>query len=132
VGQAPGGEVRPAPLVRGLKNVDSVALAADGRLFATVPGEAKEGGGAVVLLRPGQAATPYVTGLDQPRGLGAFQGSLYILDGRRVRRIDPKGKLQELAVVPDGTATLNDLAVDPENGTAYVSDEHKIYRVNPK
>jgi glucose/arabinose dehydrogenase len=116
-----------------LMNVDSVAVGADGRVYATVVRQRDGKEGAVVVLQQGKAL-PFATGLDSPHGLAAFQGWLYVAERNRVRKIDANGKIQDVSV-PDAfakTAALDDLAVDPENGTAYVSDGKAVYRVNPK
>src|SRR5262245_60074258 len=88
---AAGAEL-PKPLVTGLKNPRSVAVGTDGRVFVAVAGEhGKPGDGAVLVVADGKA-TPFATGLDDPAGMVAFQGQLFVVDRDRVWRIDPKGK----------------------------------------
>jgi glucose/arabinose dehydrogenase len=130
VGASDAGEGRQK-LVEGLRNIEALTLGSDGRVYAAV---SKDGGGTVVALTKGQPAT-VVPGLEGPRALGAFQGSLYIVERQRVRKLDPKGKLADLATIaafPRPPQDLQDIAVDPESGTAYVSDGSSIFRINPK
>ena len=55
--------------------------------------------------RAGGKVTPYATGLDQPTGLAAFQGLLFVADKQRIWRIGPKGKAEVLPVGEPGAAT---------------------------
>lgn len=119
---APAAEL-PAPLVTGLKMPESVAVLG-GRIYVTAIGEFdKDGDGAVMVIDKGQA-TPFVAGLNDPKGIVAFQGFLFVTDKDRLLKIDAKGKMEVLAA-PDAFPTkpifLNDVAVD-EQGTLYVSD----------
>ena len=112
------------PMVSGLKNPESVAIARDGRMFVSVIGELdKDGDGAVMVVSPGKAE-PYATGLDDPKGLVCWRDWVFVADKKRVMRIDPKGVIYELAGpkhFPRPTQSLNHLAID-EHGTLYVSD----------
>jgi glucose/arabinose dehydrogenase len=136
----------PAPLVTGLKNPESVAAGPDGRIYVTCIGEFdKDGDGAVYVVDNGKAV-PFATGLDDPRGLVAFQNQFqkgfYVADKQRVWRIDLKGKATVFAAAdafPKPPVLLNDITVDPQSGTVFVSDsgdkENKggaVYKIGPK
>ena len=117
-------------LVGGLKNPESVAVSADGRVFVTVIGEFdKDGDGGVMLLKDGKAE-PFATGFDDPKGIVAFREWLYVADKTCVRRVSLKtGKADVYAAAtafPIPPVFLNDLAID-EHGHLYVSDtgDHK-------
>src|SRR5262245_2355526 len=131
----------PKPLITGLQNPESLAVGGDGRVYVSVIGEFdKDGDGSIVVLDKGKAV-PFATGLDDPRGLVAFQGWLFVTDRTRVRRIDPRGKVSDLAparAFPTPPVLLNDIAVDIESGMLYVSDsgdkDNKggaVYRITP-
>ncbi len=85
----------PKPIATGLTLPESVA-AAGGKVYASVIGERdKDGDGAVVVIENGKA-TPFVTGLDDPKGVAAYQRWLFVADKTKVWRIDftakaPKG-----------------------------------------
>jgi glucose/arabinose dehydrogenase len=130
------------PLVAGLKNPESVAVGSDGRIYVSVIGEFdKDGDGAVMVVDQGKAV-PFATGLDDPKGLAAFQEWLFVADKQRVWRIDRKGKATVFAAAsafPTPPLFLNDLTVDIETGTLFVSDSGDlkgkggaIYRIDPK
>jgi glucose/arabinose dehydrogenase len=111
-------------IVAGLKNPESVIVAPDGRIYVSVIGEFdKEGDGGVFVVEKGKAV-PFATGLDDPKGLAAWGGWLFVADKTRVWRIDRKGKAEVFAAkeaFPSPPLFLNDLAVN-EQGTLYVSD----------
>jgi glucose/arabinose dehydrogenase len=78
----------------------------------------------VMVLKDGKAEV-YVGGLDDPRGMVAFQQWLFVTDNLKLRRIDTKtGKADVWAAEKDFPAKLmmlNDVTVD-HTGTVYVSD----------
>src|SRR4051794_26160005 len=87
----------PKPLVSGLKNPESVCVGPDGRVYVSVVGELdKEGDGGIVVIDKGKAV-PFVEGLDDPKGLVAFQQSLFVADRTKVYVIDRDGKKTVLA-----------------------------------
>src|SRR5207253_10717473 len=94
----------PKPMVTGLKNPESVCVGPGGRIFVTTIGEFdKDGDGGVMVLEPGGKAIPFVTGLDDPKGMAAFQKFLYVADKTKVYRIDASQKTPkaELFVPPN-------------------------------
>lgn len=128
------------PLATGLKNPESVVMV-DGRTFVSVIGEFdKDGDGEVVEIKDGKAV-PFATGLDDPKGMVAFNKMLFVTDKTRVWRIDGKGKAT-VHVAADKFPTppifLNDIAIDTRNGTMYVSDSGKdgkdgaVYAIPPR
>ncbi len=118
-------EVPATVLAGGLNQPESIAVADDGRVFVSCPGEkGQPRKGAIFVLEQGQAR-PFCTGLDQPMGLAAFQRWLFVADRHRIRKIDSTGKAETLAsseTFPTPFHTLEGLAVDIEKGTLYTAD----------
>jgi glucose/arabinose dehydrogenase len=114
----------PTPLVTGLKMPESVCVANDGRIFVTAIGEfGKDGDGRVMLIDKGKAVE-FAKGLDDPKGIVAWAGVLFVNDNKRVIRIDNKGNTSvyvDEKAFPNPPQFLNDICVD-ERGTLYVSD----------
>ena len=91
------GDALPKPLVTGLKNPESVAVGSDGRIYVTEIGEfGKDGDGRVMVIVNGKAV-PFATGLDDPKGMVAWQKWLFVTDKKRVWRIDHTGKAKVFA-----------------------------------
>ncbi len=135
-------EPLPKPLVAGLKNPESVVVGPGGKIFVTVIGEFdKDGDGAVMVIDDGKAV-PFATGLDDPKGIAAFQRWLFVADKKRIWRIDEKGKAEVYVAegaFPTPPMFLNDIAIDPESGILYVSDSGDlqgkggaVYRIPPR
>ena len=133
----------PTTIVTGLKNPESVAVNSQKEVFVTVIGElaAVDGEMAAVMKIEGDKAVPYASGMDDPKGMVAHQKSLFVADKNRVWRIDGQGKAEVFApasAFPTPPLALNDLAVDVESGTLYVSDSGRqgeggaVYRITPK
>jgi len=137
----------PKPMITGLANPESVCVGPGGKLFVTLIGEFdKNGDGSVVVIQDGKAV-PFVTGLDDPKGMVAFQRWLYVTDNTKVYRIDatqkePKAELFVPAnAFPVPPIFLNDITVDPESGMLFVSDsgdrdpkspaKGAVYRITP-
>jgi glucose/arabinose dehydrogenase len=130
----------PKPLVTGLYRPYDVAVGADGHTYVNVPGAPNnEGGGAILKVTKG-TAVPFAAGLSAPRGMAAWQKWLFVADGTRIMRVDPKGKVGVFvpaeafpadAFGPAGY--LADLVVDVP-GNLYVVDStgRAVYRINPK
>jgi glucose/arabinose dehydrogenase len=115
----------PAVVVSGLTNPESVVVDGQGNIFVSIIGErSRDGDGGVVKIDQGKAV-PFASGLDDPNGLVTFQGRLFVADKARVWRIDGAGKAEVFAAAsafPTPPQYLNDLAVDVESGTLYVTD----------
>jgi glucose/arabinose dehydrogenase len=130
----------PPPLATGLKTPESV-VQVGGRTFVSCIGEFNtEGDGEVVEIQDGKAVQ-FATGLDDPKGMVAFNKMLFVTDKTRIWRIDPKGKATvhvAAAAFPTPPIFLNDIAVDTRNGMMYVSDSGKdgqggaLYAIPPK
>jgi glucose/arabinose dehydrogenase len=115
----------PKPIVSGMKNPESACLGKDGRIYVTEIGEnGKDGDGQLTVIDDGHAK-PFATGLDDPKGVVFFQNAFYLTDKTRVVKVDERGRATTL-VEPDKFPTkpqfLNDIAVDAESGTLFVSD----------
>ncbi|MCS7020312.1 MAG: PQQ-dependent sugar dehydrogenase [Gemmataceae bacterium] len=135
----------PKTLASGLVNPESVCIGPGNRIFVTVIGEFdKDGDGAVLVLEEGKVRT-FVGGLNDPKGITAFQKWLYVTDKNRLLRIDTAAKTPQAEVFvpadkfPEKPQFLNDVTVDAENGTIYVSDSGDlmggggaVYRVHPQ
>jgi len=137
-----GAQQSPEALVTGLKNPESVVVNSQGQVYVSVIGERdRQGDGAVVKIQDGKAV-PFASGLDDPKGLVTHQNRLYVADRTRIWRIDGQGKAEVFvpaSAFPTPPLYLNDLAVDVESGTLYVSDSGDrkggggaVYRVSPK
>jgi glucose/arabinose dehydrogenase len=129
----------PQPLVTGLKNPTCVGVGQGGKVYVGVAGNFQEG--AILRIDDGKAV-PFVTGLGVPRALAAFQQWLYVtIDNRGIYRIDANGKAENfitLEAFPERPGFLQDIAIDPENGTLYVTDArlkgagNAVYRITPR
>jgi sugar lactone lactonase YvrE len=137
-----GAQGPPEAVVTGLKNPESVVVNAQGQVFVSVMGEAdRDGDGAVLKIDQGKAV-PFASGFDDPKGLVAYDRWLFVADKHQVWRIDGKGKAGVFAptsAFPTPPLLLNDLAVDVESGTLYVTDSGDtkggggaVYRISPK
>jgi len=116
----------PKPLVTGLKNPDSACLGADGLIYVTEMGAVgrKNGDGRVSVIKQGKAV-PFATGLDDPRGIITWESAFYVADKTRVVKIDENGKVTPFATAerfPSPPKALNDIALEPAQGVAFVSD----------
>lgn len=72
----------------------------------------------------------WVAGLNAPKGMGIYKGSLYVTDINRVAEIDIKSKsITKFFDFPDAQF-LNDIAID-QFGAVYISDmmSTRIYRI---
>ena len=98
----------PRPLVEGLKNPTSVAVGQGGKVHVAVGGESgKERDGAVVRIDEDKAV-PFAVGIDDPKGMAAYQQWLFVAGGKRVWRIDKEGMADSFAApnaFPDGAAS---------------------------
>ena len=115
----------PQPIASGMKNPESVCIGADGRTYVTEIGEfGKDGDGRVLVIVDGMA-TPFATGLNDPKGIVAFEKDLYVTDQTRVVKVDAKGQVTTFAATDQFPLTplfLNDIAVELKSGSLFVSD----------
>ena len=112
-------------MVTGLTNPEPVAVNTQGQVFVSVIGERdRDGDDAVLKIEQGKIV-PFASGLNDPKGLVAHQQWLFVADKNRIWRIDGEGKAAVFApasAFPTSPLFLNDLAVDVETGTLYVSE----------
>jgi hypothetical protein len=109
--------------------------AASGTIFVSVIGgapTARDGNGRIAKLSlDGKVTAPsFTTGLNAPKGLRAFKGTLWAADLDEVVGIDmASGKVTSRVKIADAKF-LNDVAVGPD-GTVYASDTmlNRIYAV---
>ena len=121
-------------IVKGLDHPESVAVGPGGKVYVTLIGERdKPGDGSIVIVDPDEIPTkritPFVTGLDDPKGLVAVGDFLFVTDVRRVWRVDDKGRAEVFVGPEDFPRTpiyLNDVTYDGV-GSFYVSDSGDRY-----
>src|SRR5437660_10681776 len=83
------GQELPKPLVMGLKNPESVAAGADGRIYVSTIGEVgKDGDGAILVIAVGKA-TPVAPGLDDPKGAVGTPAGVFV---PRKTPLPPRGR----------------------------------------
>lgn len=133
--------VAQAEIVNGFSSPESVLAMGDQYLVANV-GEkleptGQDGDGYISLVGPGKERKRDMfegnVRLDAPKGMGVYQGILYVADIDRLVGIDLQTGVQvrELSFAAKGVGFLNDVAIS-EAGTMYVSatDTGEIFRVN--
>jgi streptogramin lyase len=122
---APACHAAGLKVVEGLKMPESVAVAADGRIFVSEIGEfGKPGDGDVAIVTADGKVKPFATGLDDPKGLAFAKGDLYVADNKRIVKIGKDGKWSVFVAPEAFPATpqfLNDLVLGAD-GALYVSD----------
>lgn len=109
--------------------------AGSGTLFVSVVGgapTARDGNGRIAKLSLDGKVTAgsFTTGLNAPKGLRAFKGTLWVADLDEVVGIDmATGKINSRVKIADAKF-LNDVAVGPD-GTVYASDTmlNRVYAV---
>ncbi|WP_189415321.1 GTP-binding protein [Cellvibrio zantedeschiae] len=124
-------------LAEGLNIPESVLVYRNGKtnfLFVSqINGDAStvDGNGSIARLTlDGEVDEPnWVTGLNAPKGMGVFEGKLYVSDINEIVVIDIKSAQIEKRLVVPGAVFLNDIAIDAK-GTLYVSDTrtNKVHR----
>jgi glucose/arabinose dehydrogenase len=135
------GAAPPKPFLEGLKNPESVLVLPDGKMYVTVIGEFDKAGDGGVFRVEGGKAVPVAEGMDDPKGIAADRtGVLYVTDKDKVWRI-ANGKADVFAaadVFPTPPKFLNDIVIDPEAGTIYVTDSGDlmgaggaVFRIQP-
>ena len=138
----------PKPSLSGLKNPTGVCIGADKRIYITVAGEfGKDGDGAVLFINEKGSTGQFATGLDDPSAIAAYQDFLFVADKQKIVRVNKKGDVElwcPASAFPYTPKVLNDIIVDPESGTLYVSSTDQppdrprfgskgsIFRISPK
>ncbi|VTS04164.1 PQQ-dependent sugar dehydrogenase [Tuwongella immobilis] len=133
----------PKPLIRGLSNPESVAVGPDRQMYVSIVGGTVDGDGSIARIENGKATT-FVSGLNDPKGIAFFQKYLFVTDVTRVLRIDVTAATPKAEVWADADAFpkppkfLNDVTIDAESGTVFVSDsgdlkgsDGAVYRLTP-
>jgi hypothetical protein len=92
----------------------------------------KDGNGYISIISTEGKITDqqWLTGLDAPKGMGIYNGILYVADIDRVVAIDIiNKKIKKIFEVPEAKF-LNDIAID-KFGSVYISDTgtNRIYRI---
>lgn len=120
-----------------LRTPESVIYDADNNIYYVsciggVPPEAKDGDGYIAVLgADGQIIdTAFVKGLNGPKGLGLFNGKLYVSDIDEVVIIDIASKAIDKRMKIEGAAFLNDIDVS-SSGVVYISDSgtNKVHQL---
>jgi len=75
-------------------------------------------------------AAEWVSGLHAPKGMGMFNGKLYVADLGNIVVIDIAAGKIEKSIPIEGATGLNDISIDP-NGVIYVTEylAKKLYKV---
>lgn len=132
----------PKPLVTGLSFATGVAVGPGGKIYVSCAGKTREDGFGSIVVIDKEKTVPFVTRLNNPMKLVAFQQWLYVIDRDRVLRVDANGKVEIVLKAnefPSKSFGFTDLAVDQESGVLYVSDfgdpdgkSAAIRRISPK
>ncbi len=75
-------------------------------------------------------AAEWVSGLNGPKGMGLYNGKLYVADLGNIAVIDIAGGKIEKTIPIEGATGLNDISIDPK-GVIYVTEylAKKLYKV---
>lgn len=124
-----GAHAHEAKKVGGLKSPESVAVAADGKIYVSEIGEfGKDGDGQISVVGTDGALSVFATGMDDPKGIYFSGKTLYVADNKRVLKVSPDGKWEVFAAADAFPVTpqfLNDVVVDGL-GNVYVSDSGNL------
>ncbi len=132
---------RSRVVAQGLNHPWSVCLGFKDRLFATEIGArlGDDSDGRVVVIDDGRPVA-FATGLRDPRGMVYYRDTLFVVDGRKIVKIDEAGHATDYMVeanFPSPPQSLRDIAVDRRNGIFLLSDhgdashaKTAIYRVD--
>ena len=106
-------------------NPESAIVGPDDRIYVSEIGEFnKDGDGKIMVIDQSGAPKVFAKGLDNPKGLAARSGSLFVSDKTRIWKIDSQGHASvfvKASDFPQPPMFLNDLAFD-RRGDLYVSD----------
>jgi sugar lactone lactonase YvrE len=115
--------------VTGLAQPESAIIGPDGRIYVSeIGGFGKDGDGKVTAIGPDGQATPFASGMDDPKGLAAVRQMIYVADKTRIWKIDTKGMASVFVKAddfPQPPLFLNDLTVD-RSGNLFVSDSGEV------
>lgn len=115
--------------LKGLAMPESAVVGGDGRVYVSEIGEfGKEGDGKITAIGKSGKAEPFAQGMDDPKGLDAFKGALYVADNKRIWKVDKQGQASvfvKTEAFPQPPLFLNDLTIDT-SGNLYVSDTGDI------
>jgi hypothetical protein len=130
---APAGTPTPSPVTAGWKVTEGIATPEsvyldEGSAFifsSQIDGapDVRDGNGRIAqLTSDGRVVSAnWLTGLNAPKGLRSYKGTLWIADIDELIGVDiPSAKITSRLKIP-GAMFLNDVAVD-DDGTVYVSD----------
>lgn len=123
-------------LTPGLRKPESALIYQDGKerylLVSEIDGTDDDGNGGVAKLSlDGKILDhDWVRGLNGPKGMGTYNGKLYVADVKEMIVIDIKDAEIEARIPVADAVFLNDVAVDI-NGVVYVSDTrtNKVHRM---
>ena len=125
ISSAPAAESPFHVLAEGLKNPASVTVGLGGKVYVAIGGVVDaNGAGTVVRIENGKAI-PFASGLNDPKGMAAYQQWLFVADRNFIRRIDKTGNVDIFTApnaFPIEPQSLTGMTVDPESGMVYVSD----------
>jgi sugar lactone lactonase YvrE len=106
-------------------NPESAIVGPDDRIYVSEIGEFnKDGDGKIMVIDQSGAPKVFAKGLDDPKGLAARGGALFVSDKTRIWKIDSQGHASvfvKASDFPQPPMFLNDLAFD-SRGDLYVSD----------
>lgn len=95
----------------------------------------KDGNGFILRINPTKQkdrliTKKFVTGLNAPKGMRSYKGTLYVSDIDELVAIDMKTGTIKKKIPVEGAKFLNDVAIDP-SGVVYVSDmlTSKIHKI---
>ena len=124
-----GAHAHEAKKLGGLTSPESVAVAADGKIYVSEIGEfGKDGDGQISVVDTDGTLSVFATGMDDPKGIYFSGKTLYVADNKRVLKVNPDGKWEVFAAAdafPVAPQFLNDVVVD-ESGNVYVSDSGNL------
>lgn len=93
----------------------------------------KDGNGFISRLSADGAVLnlKWIEGLNSPKGMGIFNGRLFVTDLDEVVEIDLNAAAIVRRYTDSAVVSLNDIAVDPSTGVVYASDiqDTKIYSI---
>jgi len=120
----------PKPIITGLRNPLGVTVDDSGRIYVVESGtwlkseQRGKGDGKITLIENGKSV-PFVSDLNFPCGIAAFQKWLFVCDENCIKRIDRNGNASVFVTgdkFPAPVDMLGPIAIDPESGTLFVAN----------